>query len=101
MIVIEMTAMSSQVKDAYWKKYLDVTPKFLTKLVKAMFDKGIYSNNFNIEFVTSSIFSLIMGPIIFKSSKILNISDRFSIEEMVDQISRFADIALGAQKAAE
>jgi len=101
MTVIEMTAMSSQVKEAYWKKYLDVTPKFLNRLIKSMFDMGIYRNEFDIEFVTSSIFSLIMGPIIFNSNRILNISEKYSVQELIDKITKFTDTALGAPNTSE
>jgi AcrR family transcriptional regulator len=95
MTIVEMTAASSQVKDAYWNRYLDVTPMFVENLLKAMIGRGIYGTSFDIKFVTSSIFSLIMGPIIFKSNKTLNISERLELSGLIDQVSRFADLALG------
>jgi AcrR family transcriptional regulator len=99
MTAVEMTARSSQVKDAYWSRYLDVTPMFVEKLVHMMVEKGIYRDCFDIKFVTSSLFSLIMGPIVFNSSKALNIRERLHTSELIDQITRFTDFAMGEPKA--
>jgi AcrR family transcriptional regulator len=95
MTLFETTTPSSLVRKFYYNRYLDVTPKFIENLITSMVDQGIYSNFLNIKFITSSILSLVMGPII-NTSEILDVSKRMTLPELIDQISYFTDFAMRA-----
>jgi AcrR family transcriptional regulator len=95
MTAIELISNSSKLEEAYRNRYFDVTPKFVEKLFSSMIDSGIYHKEFDVKFMTSALFSMIVGPMLLLSStKVLDISDQIYSPEWVDDISRLLDRAL-------
>jgi AcrR family transcriptional regulator len=94
MSMVELFSTSSKINDVYKAKYFDVTPNFVEFVVKSMMDLGIYKRTFDVKFLNSSIFSIIMGPIIvLRSTDILTMSDKDG-PAWIDDIARLIDVAL-------
>jgi AcrR family transcriptional regulator len=98
MTMAELSTMSSKVRAAYGSRYFDVTPVVVENLMQAMIDEGVYENHFDVKFLASSLFGLIMAPIvILTSTKVLS-TEKMDSPEWIDNISSFIDLALKSPK---
>jgi AcrR family transcriptional regulator len=95
MTMAELSTMSSKVRAAYGARYFDVTPALVENTIQSMVDHGIYHDHFDVKFMASSLFGMVMGPIvILTSTKVLNMSEEIARPEWIDDISRLIDMAL-------
>jgi AcrR family transcriptional regulator len=95
MTIVEFISSSSKINAAYRNRYFDVTPSFVERVLESLVKSSIYNRSFDIKFVTSSIFSMIIGPIVLLSStKVLSVSDQLYSGEWIDEISRLIDFSL-------
>jgi len=96
MTTAELSTMSSKVRAAYSSRYFDVTPIFVENVMQSMVERDIYNDYFDVKFLASSLFGLIMAPIvILTSTKVLS-AENMNSPEWIENISRFIDLALKA-----
>jgi AcrR family transcriptional regulator len=100
-MAVEMASSSPKFRTAYMNRYFDVSPKFVTDVVKSMADAGIYSKGFGIKFMSTSVCSLVWGPSIFTlSTELFNIHDELDRPQWIEGVSRLIDVAFKAPAAA-
>jgi AcrR family transcriptional regulator len=95
MIIVEMMAESSKVKEAWTNKYSDGTPNFVGRLIRSMIDLGIYRRDVDVDFVTMSLLGIIVAPTIIVSvTKSLNIGHRINDPDWINHVTQTIDSML-------
>jgi AcrR family transcriptional regulator len=96
-MAVEMASSSPKFRSAYIARYFDLTPNFIAGISRSMIDNDIYDRRFDANFVTTTICSLVWGPIIFSvSAEVRSVADNISHSQRIDDISRIIDVAFKA-----
>jgi hypothetical protein len=62
--------------------------------MQSMVERGIYHDYFDVKFLASSLFGLIMAPIIILTSTKVLSTENMNSPEWIENISKFIDLAL-------
>jgi AcrR family transcriptional regulator len=93
MTMNEMMSTSSEVKAAYRARYVDSTPEFVERVIRAMMDLGIYNRHFDPSYLALSVLRMLLAPMGNGAGK-YNLSNEQARAEWISFTSGLIDQAL-------